>query len=133
MKRILVVFFLTFSLTIWSQSVEKSIILKDMDSNQPIEDATVYVVKSKQTLLSNSEGKVTFELKGGSNIIISHTSYIGTTVRTSVLKERENVVYLKNNLYGTSRIELNDLPKGIYILKTEGKAIKGNYKMFVKG
>ena len=120
MKRILVVFFLTFSLTIWSQSVEKSIILKDMDSNQPIEDATVYVVKSKQTLLSNSEGKVTFELKGGSNIIISHTSYIGTTVRTSVLKERENVVYLKSNL--------NDLDEIIVTKQHPQKILKALIK-----
>lgn len=120
MKQHLLLFFLILFSTTWSQSVEKSIILKDLDSNQPIEDATVFVVKSKQTLLSNSEGKVTFELKGGSNIIISHTSYVGTTVRTSVLKEKENVVYLKSNL--------NDLDELIVTKQHPQKILKSLIK-----
>ncbi len=107
MKQLPLLFFLILFSTSWSQSVEKSIILKDIDSNQPIEDATVYVAKSKQTLLSNSEGIVTFELKGGSNIIISHTSYVGVTVRTSTLKERENVIFLKSNLNDLDEIILS--------------------------
>lgn len=107
MKQPFLLFFLILFSSVWSQSVEKSIILKDIDSNQPIEDATVYIVKSKQTLLSNSDGMVVFELKGGSNIIISHTSYVGITVRTSTLKERENVVFLKSNLNDLDEIILS--------------------------
>jgi hypothetical protein len=107
MKRNFTLFFLFISLHLFSQSVEKTIIVKDIDSNQPIQDATVYVVKSKQTLLSNSEGIATFELKGGSNLIISHTSYLESTVRTSVLKEKENVIYLKSNLNDLDEIILS--------------------------
>jgi len=64
MKKGAIVFFLLLFSIAWSQSVEREIIVKDLDTNLPIEDATVYIVKTKQSLLSNSDGIVTFELKG---------------------------------------------------------------------
>lgn len=82
----------------FSQEVEKTLVLKDAETQQPIEDATVLVVKTKQIVLSNSEGKVSFDLKGTSNIQITHTSYVSLTLRSSTLKEKINVVYLKNNI-----------------------------------
>ncbi len=106
MRSFFVVLFLITVLTFQAQNVEKVIILKDAETNQPIEDATVLVVKTKQVVLSNAEGKVTFVLKGASNIQISHTSYISTTVRSSTLKEEVNVILLKNNVNNLEEIIL---------------------------
>ena len=75
MKCFIAFLFLFFSSHLYSQEVEKSIILKDADTNLAIEDATVLVLKTKQLNLSNAEGKVSFLLKGISNIQITHTSY----------------------------------------------------------
>jgi len=97
MKYILIVTFLLFSFVLHSQEVEKSIILKDADTNLLIEDATVLVLKTKQLNLSNAEGKVTFLLKGISNIQITHTSYVSQTIRSTILKEKETVIYLKSS------------------------------------
>lgn len=97
MKYFIVCTFLLFSLNFYSQEVEKTIILKDADTNLPIEDVTVLVLKTKQLNLSNSEGKVSFLLKGVSSIQITHTSYIIKTVRSSELVDKESVIYLKNN------------------------------------
>ena len=82
----------------YSQNNEISIVLKDLDSNLPIEDATVFVVKTKQSLLSNSQGLVNFSLNGVSNIQISNTSYTSVTIRSTILKDKVNIVYLKSNL-----------------------------------
>lgn len=104
MKKALVLFFLFMSSILWSQSIEKEIVVKDADTNLPIEDATVYIVRTKQSLLSNSNGAVTFELKGNSNIEVSHTSYKEITIRSVTLKDEQNIVYLKSNLNGLDEI-----------------------------
>ena len=104
MKRIILLLFLFYSVDVLSQNVEKSIILKDIDTNLPIEDVTVFIAKTKQTLLSNSDGIVTFVLNGVSNIQITHSSYNMIKLRSTMLKEKENVFYLKNNVNNLDEI-----------------------------
>lgn len=89
-----------------AQRTEKTLIIKDADSKLPIEDATVFIVKTKQTLISNSDGIVRFVLNGNSAIQISHTSYISDVVRSSTLKEAETVIFLKNNINDLDEIVL---------------------------
>jgi hypothetical protein len=104
MKRSLLLFFVIFSITALSQNEEKTIVLKDADSNEPIEDATVFVAKTKQTLLSNSQGVVSFVLNGISNIQISHSSYSTIKIRSNTVKEQQNIVYLKSSITGLDEI-----------------------------
>ncbi|MEC4003845.1 hypothetical protein OX283_004190 [Flavobacterium sp. SUN052] len=104
MKRIIVLLFLVLYSNCFSQDNEISIALKDSDTNLPIIDATVYVVKTKQLFLSNSDGIVTFVLTGISNIQISHTSYTTTIIRSSTLKEKVNLVVLKSTINNLDEI-----------------------------
>ena len=97
MRKVVLLLFISLQSLIFAQSAEKSIILLDADTNLPIEDVTVYIIKTKQILLSNIEGKVTFTLTGTSNIQASHSSYIGVTVRSTALLKTDNIIYLKNN------------------------------------
>jgi hypothetical protein len=86
------------SLPAFSQKVDKIIVLKDQETNLPIEDATVTIVKTRQNLLSNKDGIVSFELTGASNIQIRHSSYLGITVRSVMLKDDLTVIYLRSNV-----------------------------------
>lgn len=97
MKKTLLLLFFVFSFTVSAQEVERSIIIKDADTNNPIEDVSVFITKTKQLLLSNSEGKVTFDLNGISNIQVSHSSYVTVNIRSSALLKTDNIIYLKNN------------------------------------
>ncbi len=97
MKKVFPLLFLLFSLYVSAQETEKSIIIKDSETNNPIEDVSVYIAKTKQLLLSNSEGKVAFDLSGISNIQVSHSSYISVNVRSSALQKTDNIIYLKSN------------------------------------
>lgn len=106
LKNLLFLLLFIFTFNVSSQSIEKTIVLKDEESSLPIEDATVFVLKTKQNLISNSEGQVSFVLKGNTNIEISHTSYIGITLRSNALKEKVTVIYLKNNVTGLDEIIL---------------------------
>jgi hypothetical protein len=98
LRNVLLLLFLLAGIQAFSQSVEKVIILKDKDTDVAIEDATVSILKTKQNLLSNANGVVTFELNGVSNIQIKHPSYLSMTIRSIILKEKSTVIYLTNNV-----------------------------------
>jgi len=104
MKNYLIVFFLILGFNAFSQNEEITIVFRDADTQEPVEDATVYVSKTRQTLLSNSEGVVSFMLNGISNIQVTHSSYVSTKIRSSSLKEKQNVIYLKNTINGLEEI-----------------------------
>ena len=93
MKKFLLFIILVFSIKSMSQNIEKTIVLLDADSKAPIQDATVLVLRSKQILLSNVEGKTVFVLNSPSNIQISHSAYADISVRSSSLKEKETIFY----------------------------------------
>ena len=95
MKKLILLFFLC-SIIAFGQDQEYSVIVKDIETQLPIENAMVVVLKTKQILLSNHDGKVTFILNGASNIQVSETNYENLTLRWASLKENEFVVYLKN-------------------------------------
>lgn len=98
MKKILllsVVFFINTN--IFAQELEYSIIIKDIETLLPIENLTVFIMKTNQSLISNSQGKVTFVLNGVSNVQVSETNYEKLTLRWATLKENNFVVYLKHN------------------------------------
>ncbi|MBS1534066.1 MAG: hypothetical protein JST78_03235 [Bacteroidetes bacterium] len=98
LKRIAFVLVCLLTLSVSAQKVERILILQDEETHQPIEDATVTILKTKQNLLSNAEGVVTFELVGASNIQIRHSSYLPVNIRSLSLKEKSTVVYLRNNV-----------------------------------
>ncbi len=104
MKKVLFLFLLLYSIVVSSQNEEKTIVLKDIDTEKPIEDATIFISKTKQTLLSNAEGTASFILNGISNIQITHSSYTTIKLRSNILKDKINVVYLKNNITGLDEI-----------------------------
>ncbi|MDR6761502.1 hypothetical protein J2Y38_001711 [Flavobacterium sp. 2755] len=98
MRKFILLFFVLFSLTVFSQEEQYSIVVKDIETQLPIENATVVILKTKQILSSNKEGKVTFMLTGGSNVQVSETNYETLTVRwTSLNGDQKFIVYLKSN------------------------------------
>lgn len=98
MKRLLLLFVVLLSyVSVFAQKEEYSIIVKDIETLEPIQNATVKIMKTQQILLSNEEGKVTFMLTGGSNVQVSETNYEDLTVRwTSLNGEQKFVIYLKS-------------------------------------
>lgn len=96
MKGLILLVTVFFNATVFAQSTEYSIVVKDIDTQLPIENVTVVILKTKQILLSNEDGKVTFVLNGGSNVQVSETNYEDLTLRWAALKENGFVVYLKN-------------------------------------
>ncbi|WP_264551532.1 hypothetical protein [Flavobacterium sp. N2038] len=98
MRRLILLFFVLSSSIVFAQKTEYSIIVRDIETQLPIENATVVIMKTKQILLSNKEGKVTFMLLGGSNVEVSKTDYETQMFRwTSLDGDQKFVVYLAGN------------------------------------
>lgn len=96
MRVVSVTFFLILCLNVFSQNIEKSIQILDGDTNLPIDNASVTILKTKQIYISNSEGIVNFILDGNSIIQISHFSYKTVTIRATILKEKITNIVLKS-------------------------------------
>ncbi|UTN02166.1 hypothetical protein L0669_12650 [Flavobacterium bizetiae] len=96
MKRLILLIIVCFSVNSFAQNTEYSIIVKDIETQLPIENAMVVILKTKQVLLSNEDGKVTFLLNGASNVQVSEMNYENLTLRWASLKEDQFVVYLQN-------------------------------------
>lgn len=98
MRRIFVLLHFILCFTVFSQTNEKKVILLDADTNQPIDEAVVLVLKTKQVLMTNAEGTVAFELKGGSNLKVTHSTYQPIVIKWASLIQEENIFYLKSKL-----------------------------------
>ena len=96
MKRLILLLIVFLNSGVFAQNTEYSIIVKDIETQLPIENAMVVILKTKQVLLSNEDGKVTFVLTGASNVQVSEMNYENLTLRWATLKEDQFVVYLKN-------------------------------------
>lgn len=96
MNKLIFLFIIVCHASVFAQNAEYSIVVKDIETQLPIENATVLIMKTKQVLLSNEEGKVTFVLNGASNVQVSEMNYEKLTLRWATLKDDQFVVYLKN-------------------------------------
>jgi hypothetical protein len=98
--------FLFSTMSVFSQTVEKTIKLLDKETNLPISDVTVLVAKTNQILQSNLEGKVTFLLKSATFIRITHPSYSNMNVRSSTLTKEDNIIFLTANVSNLDEVIL---------------------------
>lgn len=98
MKRIFVFLIFLISCVVYSQTTEKTLLIRDANTNLPIEDVVVFIAKTKQSFVSNKEGEVLLSLKSPSTIQITHFAYQSETVRSISLKEGKNTILLKPNI-----------------------------------
>ncbi|TCN52040.1 hypothetical protein D0809_05245 [Flavobacterium circumlabens] len=137
MKELIILFVVFFSGGVFAQNTEYSIVVKDIETQLPIENATIVIMKTKQILLSNEDGKANFMLTGGSNVQVSETNYENLTIRWASLKENEFTVYLKSKNNKLDEIVLStESPQKILrkiVLNSRGKlAMPYRLKVYVR-
>jgi len=97
MKKIYFVLLILLFFKGFSQNDEVVVILLDEFSSLSVEDATITISRTSQGLLSNKDGLFKINIKKPSVIEITHTSYKKMTIKSSSLKEKENILYLISN------------------------------------
>lgn len=92
----------------FSQITEVTVVLKDISTEEPISEVAVYVLKTKQLLISNEEGIVKFDSKGKSFIEITSDAYKTVLISSVKLQDSINVIYLENSAKQLDEIILTD-------------------------
>ena len=89
--------FLFFSSMVFSQSIEYTIIVKDFDTDLPIEEVTITPLRTRQSFLTNKDGKAFVSLSKSSDLEFIHSSYKTIVIKIATLNKNENVVYMEPN------------------------------------
>lgn len=89
--------FLFFSSMVFSQSIEYTIIVKDFDTDLPIEEVTITALRTRQGFLTNKDGKAFVSLTKSSDLEFIHSSYKTIVIKIATLNKNENVVYMEPN------------------------------------
>ena len=89
--------FLLWFLTsaVFSQNLEFTIIVKDFDTDLPIEEVTITASRTRQGFLTNKDGKSIVSLTRSSDLELVHSSYKKMIVKFSTLDKKENIVYME--------------------------------------
>ena len=91
----------------FSQS-EITVVLKDADTDLPIEDALITVLRTNQALISNAEGVFKLSLTRPSLLEISHTSYNKRQIKSNTFKVGINELFLEKNTQDLQEVILTN-------------------------
>lgn len=78
----------------FSQNIKIKVIVKDFETDLPIEEVTITALKNRQGFLTNSDGEAIITLAKHSVLEFSHSTYNTFSVKSEILNKKVNVVYL---------------------------------------
>jgi len=102
-EKCLAILFIFMSLNTFSQGTY-TIRLFDVETKTPIEDARVFVNRSKENHLTNKDGAVTFAINGASTVEVTHISYKKLTFNTKIIDKNAIDFYLEPNVKNIQEI-----------------------------
>ena len=93
-NKLTLLFLFTLQIAV-AQNLDIIIIVKDFETDLPIDEVTITAIKTKQGFLTNAEGKAILHLTKPSDLEFVHSSYRTYIVKFSTLNKKENIVYLE--------------------------------------
>ena len=121
----------------FSQEKELTILFKDIESQMPVDEVTLTVLRTKESFVSNADGVVKILLKRPSYLEISHSSYKKFIVKSITLNEAENVIYLENTVNKLPEIILTkdhpqNILKGIVENSKNKLSVPANLRVYIR-
>jgi hypothetical protein len=92
--KLTLLFFFTLQIAL-AQNLDITIIVKDFETNLPVDEVTITAIKTKQGFLTNAEGKAILHLTKPSDLEFAHSSYRTYIVKFSTMNKKENIIYLE--------------------------------------
>lgn len=137
MRKILFLFLITaFYTSAFSQIKEFTLIVKDIDTDEPVEEVTITALKTRQGFLTNGDGVAKVSLSRNSDLELTHSSYKSLIVRYNTL-QKENVVYMESNLRLLEEVVLTqnhpqDILKGLVENSLNHVTVPANLKVYLR-
>lgn len=131
-------FFLFFIFSIgYSQNISIKVIVKDFETDQPIDEVTVTALNTKQGFLTNSEGEVQFTLSKHSVLEFSHSTYNTYSIKSESLSKKVNIVYLDSKTQLLEEVVLTkdhpqDILKALVESSKDKITIPANLKVYLR-
>lgn len=137
MKKKFFLFLVLICLNVFSQEKELTILFKDIESQLPIDEVTLTVLRTKESFVSNTDGIVKILLSRPSYLEISHSSYKKFILKSITLNEAENIVYLENTVNKLPEIILTkDHPQDILKSLVENSksklSVPSNLRVYIR-
>lgn len=137
MKKIYFLFLVILCLNGFSQEKELTIIFRDIETQLPVDEVTITVLRTKESFVSNSDGVIKILLKRPSYLEVSHSSYKKFIVKSITLVEEENVIYLENTINKLPEIILTkDHPqnvlKGLVENSRNKLSVPSNLRVYIR-
>ena len=137
MKKIFFLFLVVLCLNGFSQEKELTILFKDIESQLPVDEVTLTILRTKESFVSNSDGIVKILLKRPSYLEVSHSSYKKFIVKSISLNETENVIYLENTVNKLPEIILTkdhpqDILKKIVENSKNKLSVPSNLRVYIR-
>lgn len=120
-----------------AQEIKINVIVKDFETDLPIDEVTVTSLKTRQGFLTNAEGEVTIQIPRHSVLEFHHSSYNDFSIKSDKLTKEKNVVYLDSKTQLLEEVILTkDHPQDILkkIVETSRKkiTIPANLKVYLR-
>lgn len=131
-------FFLFFVISMgYTQNISIKIIVKDFETDQPIDEVTVTALKTKQGFLTNIDGEVQINLSKHSILEFSHSTYNSYSVKSESLTKKVNIIYLDSKTQLLEEVVLTkDHPQDILRALVESSkdkiTIPANLKVYLR-
>ncbi|NHN24644.1 hypothetical protein FIA58_003055 [Flavobacterium jejuense] len=137
MKRIFFLFLVILCLNSFSQEKELTILFKDIETQLPVDEVTLTVLRTKESFVSNIDGVVKVLLKRPSYLEVSHSSYKKFIVKSITLNEEENVIYLENTVNKLPEIILTkdhpqNILKGLVENSRNKLSVPSNLRVYIR-
>ena len=85
----LLFFIMFFTSIVFSQSLEFTIIVKDFDTDLPVDEVTITAIRTRQGYLTNKDGVALISLTRSSDLELVHSSYKKIVVKFSTLNKKK--------------------------------------------
>lgn len=137
MKKIFTSLVLLLTIFAFSQEIKIRIVVKDFETDLPIDEVTVTALKTHQGFLTNADGEVLVNLTKASTLEFTHSSYNSMVVKSETLNKKINVVYLDAKTQQLEEVILTkdhpqDILKTLVETSRDKITIPANLKMYLR-
>lgn len=135
-KTLFFLLFFIFSIG-YAQNISIKIIVKDFETEQPIDEVTITALKTKQGFLTNADGEVQLTLSKHSVLEFSHSTYNTYSIKSENLNKKVNIVYLDSKTQLLDEVVLTkehpqDILKALVESSKDKITIPANLKVYLR-
>ena len=135
-KTLFFLLFFIFSIG-YTQNISIKIIVKDFETEQPIDEVTITALKTKQGFLTNADGEVQLTLSKHSVLEFSHSTYNTYSIKSENLNKKVNIVYLDSKTQLLDEVVLTkehpqDILKALVESSKDKITIPANLKVYLR-